>query len=83
MENNNVQIGGEIVKLPEFSHEVFEEKFYKKENITAKYVGHPLVSQLNYGYQKEDFIRDNNLNENKKIVLFRTTKILFFKNIIV
>ena len=31
MENNNVQIGGEIVKLPEFSHEVFEEKFYKFE----------------------------------------------------
>jgi len=46
----------------------FEEKFYKKENITAKYVGHPLVSQLFFGYQKEDFIKDNNLNENKKIV---------------
>lgn len=46
----------------------FEEKFYKKENITAKYVGHPLVSQLYFGYQKEDFIKENNLNENKKIV---------------
>ncbi len=46
----------------------FEEKFYKKENITAKYVGHPLVSQLFFGYQKEDFIKQNNLNENKKIV---------------
>lgn len=28
-ENNNIQIGGKIVKEPEFSHEVFEEKFYK------------------------------------------------------
>ena len=46
----------------------FEERFYKKQNITAKYVGHPLVSQLYFGYQKEDFIRENNLNENKKIV---------------
>ena len=27
-----------------------------------------MVSQLHFGYQKEDFIRDNNLNENKKIV---------------
>ena len=36
MENNNVQIGGEIVKLPEFSHEVFEEKFYKFEIKTKR-----------------------------------------------
>lgn len=28
-ENNNIQIGGKIVKEPVFSHEVFEEKFYK------------------------------------------------------
>lgn len=28
-ENNNIQIGGKVVKEPEFSHEVFEEKFYK------------------------------------------------------
>ncbi|MDD3593149.1 MAG: lipid-A-disaccharide synthase [Candidatus Gastranaerophilales bacterium] len=46
----------------------FEEKFYKKENITAKYVGHPLVSQLYFGYTKEDFIAQNGLNPNKKIV---------------
>lgn len=36
MENNNVQIGGEIVKLPEFSHEVFDEKFYKFEIKTKR-----------------------------------------------
>ena len=29
MENNNVQIGGEIITLPEFSSEVFDENFYK------------------------------------------------------
>ena len=36
MENNNVQIGGEIITLPEFSHEVFEEKFYKFEIKTKR-----------------------------------------------
>ena len=36
MENNNVQIGGEIITLPEFSHEVFEEKFYRFEIKTKR-----------------------------------------------
>ena len=29
MENNNVAIGSVIISEPEFSHEIFEEKFYK------------------------------------------------------
>lgn len=29
MENNNVEIGGEIIEEPEFSHEIYDEKFYK------------------------------------------------------
>ena len=28
-ENNSIQIGGKVVREPEFSHEIFEEKFYK------------------------------------------------------
>lgn len=28
-DNNNVQIGGSVVKEAEFSHEIFDEKFYK------------------------------------------------------
>ena len=36
MENNNVQIGGEIITLPEFRHEVFEEKFYRFEIKTKR-----------------------------------------------
>lgn len=28
-ENNSIQIGGRVVKEPVFSHEIFEEKFYK------------------------------------------------------
>ena len=36
MENNNVQIGGEIITLPKFSHEVFEEKFYRFEIKTKR-----------------------------------------------
>lgn len=64
---------GRIAKIKKYISQLmvifpFEEKFYKKENITAKYVGHPLVSQLFFGYNKEDFIKENNLNENKKIV---------------
>ena len=29
MENNNVAIGGVIISEPEFSNEIFQEKFYK------------------------------------------------------
>lgn len=29
MDNNNVEIGGEIIEEPEFSHEIYDEKFYK------------------------------------------------------
>ena len=29
MDNNNVEIGGEIVEELEFSHEIYDEKFYK------------------------------------------------------
>ena len=29
MENNNVVIGGKVIDEPKFSHEIFDEKFYK------------------------------------------------------
>ena len=29
MDNNNVEIGGEIIEEPKFSHEIYDEKFYK------------------------------------------------------
>lgn len=29
MDNNNVEIGGEIIEEPNFSHEIYDEKFYK------------------------------------------------------
>lgn len=29
MDNNNVEIGGEIIEEPEFSHEIYDEKFYR------------------------------------------------------
>jgi len=29
MDNNNVEIGGKIIEEPEFSHEIYDEKFYK------------------------------------------------------
>ncbi len=35
-ENNIVEIGGTVVKTPEFSHEIYEEKFYKFEIETKR-----------------------------------------------
>ena len=29
MDNNNVEIGGEIIEEIKFSHEIYDEKFYK------------------------------------------------------
>ncbi len=46
----------------------FEEKFHKTEGINAQYVGHPLISQLPKDFSKEEFIKINNLDPNKKIV---------------
>jgi len=46
----------------------FEEKLYKKEGVNAEYVGHPLISQLPQNFDKENFIKQNNLDTNSKIV---------------
>lgn len=53
----------------------FEEKFHKTEGINAQYVGHPLISQLPKDFSKEEFIKINNLDPNKKIVgVFRAAE---------
>lgn len=36
MENNNVVLGGKIVEEAEFSHEIFDEKFYKFAILTKR-----------------------------------------------
>jgi len=46
----------------------FEEKIHKDANVNAEFVGHPLVSQLEKSFDKEDFIKLNGLDTNKKIV---------------
>lgn len=46
----------------------FEEKFHRNEGVNAKYVGHPLISQLPQGFSKQEFIKFNNLDPNKKII---------------
>lgn len=46
----------------------FEEKLYKDKGINAEYVGHPLISQLPRDFNREDFVRQNNLEPNCKIV---------------
>jgi len=46
----------------------FEEKIHKAAGVNAEYVGHPLVSQLQFDFNREDFINKNNLDLNKKIV---------------
>lgn len=40
MENNNVVIGGEIVEGVEFSHEIYDEKFYKFSILTKRLSEH-------------------------------------------
>ena len=46
----------------------FEEEIHKSAGVNAEYVGHPLISQLPPHADKEDFIKKNNLDPNKKIV---------------
>jgi len=46
----------------------FEEKIHRDAGVNAEYVGHPLVSQIPSGLNREDFIRDNNLDPDKKII---------------
>lgn len=46
----------------------FEEKIHKLAGVNAEYVGHPLLSQLNRQFNKEDFIKANNIDPNKKII---------------
>ncbi|OGI00672.1 MAG: lipid-A-disaccharide synthase [Candidatus Melainabacteria bacterium GWF2_37_15] len=46
----------------------FEEKIYKEKDVDAEYVGHPLISQLPQCCDKEDFIKQNNLDPYRKIV---------------
>lgn len=46
----------------------FEEKLYKDKGVNAEYVGHPLISQLPKDFDREDFVRQNNLNPENKIV---------------
>lgn len=46
----------------------FEEKIHRTANVNAEFVGHPLISQMSKDFDKEDFIKNNNLDPNKKIV---------------
>ncbi len=46
----------------------FEKEIYDKEGIPSKYVGHPLISQLPEKADRKEFIRQNNLDEDKKII---------------
>jgi lipid-A-disaccharide synthase len=46
----------------------FEEKIHKEAGVNAEYVGHPLASQLSFTFNRENFIRENNLDPNKKLI---------------
>jgi lipid-A-disaccharide synthase len=47
----------------------FEEDFYRKENIPAKYVGNPLVDVLPLALSKADARKSLTLNESQKVVV--------------
>ncbi|EKE03198.1 MAG: Lipid-A-disaccharide synthase [uncultured bacterium] len=46
----------------------FEENVHKNAGVNVEYVGHPLMSQLNKDFNKQDFIEANNLDPYKKII---------------
>ena len=46
----------------------FEEKIHKTAGVNAEYVGHPLSSQLPQKFDKEEFIKQNELDPLKRIV---------------
>lgn len=46
----------------------FEEAIYKAKGVCAEYVGHPLVSQLPIGFNKQDFLKENGLDPHRKLV---------------
>ena len=46
----------------------FEEKLYKDKGVDAEYVGHPLISQLPQDFDREDFIKQHNIDPHNKIV---------------
>lgn len=46
----------------------FEEKLYRDKGVNAEYVGHPLISQLPQDFDREDFIKQHNLDTHNKIV---------------
>jgi len=64
---------GRINKIKKYFTKVmlilpFEEEIYKKEDIDAVYVGHPLISELKERLYKEDFIREAKIDVNKKVI---------------
>lgn len=46
----------------------FEEKLYKDKGVNAEYVGHPLISQMPHNFDREDFIKQHNIDPHNKIV---------------
>jgi lipid-A-disaccharide synthase len=61
----------------------FEEKIHREAGVNAEYVGHPLVSQLDFSINKDNFIKENNLDPNKKIVgIFPGSRIMEVNNML-
>lgn len=64
---------GRLNNIREFTDKMmvifpFEEKLHKSANVNVEFVGHPLVSQLNRNFSKEEFISENKLDPSKKII---------------
>lgn len=79
---------GRIKKIKKYVDKVFltlpfEKEIYDKEEISAQFVGHPLVSQLPPAYNRAQFIEENNLDSNKKIVgIFPGSRTMELKNLL-
>jgi len=48
----------------------FEEEFYDRFGVSAKFVGHPLVEEISVNNNPADFCRKHSLDPGKKIIAF-------------
>ncbi|MCK5852824.1 hypothetical protein KAH27_07320, partial [bacterium] len=60
--------GGKWVVHDNDTISIATHKFHTKSNLTVKHVGHPLISKLESFVPDENFLKDNNIPDNKRII---------------
>ncbi len=60
--------GGKWVVHDNETISIATHKFHTKSNLTVKHVGHPLISKLESFVPDTNFLKDNNIPDNKRII---------------